>query len=51
MRLWTTRYSATHLLKLRPELVECVTVRSIGYSDVVDVLETSNVELDGEFQC
>jgi hypothetical protein len=45
-KLSTTRCSTTHLLKLRPELVKRVTVRSVGYSDVVDVLEASDVELN-----
>jgi hypothetical protein len=49
MWLWTTR-NLTHLLKLRPELVERVTVGSIGYSDVVDVLEASDVELIRTFE-
>jgi hypothetical protein len=49
MRLWTT-CNATHLFKLRPELVERVTVGPIGYSDVVDVLETGDIELNRTFE-
>ena len=47
--LSTTR-GFTYLLKLSTEFVECVSVRSIGYSDVVNVPEAGDVELSRTFK-
>jgi hypothetical protein len=48
--LFSTTSGSTHLLKLRPEFVERVAVRSIGYGDVVNLFEASDVELNQTFE-